>query len=472
MSNTNFKERLTEFISEKMLTQNGFESKCGLTSGTIKNIKDGMSVPNLNKILKAFPDINMNWLVSGNGRKSVLEIEDEDIQVNEDTLIYHYTLLKNFFGIIGSGELKSSSITNSNDLTEKYNHSKCQYICFCMGTKNHKGMFKQRMWSQYGDENQGVCIEIKLGDLLSQIKGNSSIERFKIEYKRPTGKNGNIRDWGIYTKEDLRYKNIEWKEENEYRFLCDKPFSFKIDKSVISNVYLGVYENTDFEVLSKIGYNDKYKCLWQVQGNYGISPLNKFNRYIDIPDNLNLDGVTILELPLKKRKDVSLSEGKVYASHIYENLCKLGGSIIRSRIKTISEIPEDNKETRPRIPYLAAAGTLTAAIDGIKDVDCERMAVINAFPEYDFTIFAYGDSMLPEIKSGDELACRKVKDKNELQWGKAYVLDTDDGIVVKNIYDDGEYLLCKSENPKFHDFRKMKSEIHSISLIVGILRRY
>lgn len=129
-------------------------------------------------------------------------------------------------------------------------------------------------------------------------------------------------------------------------------------------------------------------------------------------------------------------------------------------------------ETRPRVPYLAAAGTLTTALDGIGEEACEQVEVIKAFPHYDFTIVAYGDSMLPEIKSGDELACRRVKDKYELQWGKTYVLDTDDGIVVKNIYDDGEYVLCKSENPKFKDFRKLKSEIYSISLVVGILRRY
>lgn len=131
------------------------------------------------------------------------------------------------------------------------------------------------------------------------------------------------------------------------------------------------------------------------------------------------------------------------------------------------------EETRPRIPMDAAAGSLTAADDGITIDDCEQLPVIKAFARYDFTIFARGDSMFPEYHSGDELACLYVKNTTFIQWGCCHVLDTVQGIVVKRIYDDGEYILCKSENSElFKDFRIHKTEVYNIALVIGLVRRY
>lgn len=134
---------------------------------------------------------------------------------------------------------------------------------------------------------------------------------------------------------------------------------------------------------------------------------------------------------------------------------------------------EKIEETRPRIPMDAAAGSLTAAADGITIDDCEQLPVIKAFARYDFTIFARGDSMFPEYHSGDELACLYVKNTTFIQWGCCHVLDTVQGIVVKRIYDDGEYILCKSENSElFKDFRIHKTEVYNIALVIGLVRRY
>lgn len=137
------------------------------------------------------------------------------------------------------------------------------------------------------------------------------------------------------------------------------------------------------------------------------------------------------------------------------------------------EKKEYKEETRPRIPMDAAAGSLTAAADGITIDDCEQLPVIKAFARYDFTIFARGDSMFPEYHSGDELACLYVKNTTFIQWGCCHVLDTVQGIVVKRIYDDGEYILCKSENSElFKDFRIHKTEVYNIALVIGLVRRY
>ena len=130
-------------------------------------------------------------------------------------------------------------------------------------------------------------------------------------------------------------------------------------------------------------------------------------------------------------------------------------------------------ETRPRIPLNVAAGALTISPDGVTYNQCEQIPVISAFTRYDFTIFVSGESMEPEYKSGDELACLYIKNTSFIQWGRAHVLDTAQGVIVKRIYDDDdEYILCESENSRFKDFRIRKNEIYNIALVIGLLRRY
>lgn len=131
---------------------------------------------------------------------------------------------------------------------------------------------------------------------------------------------------------------------------------------------------------------------------------------------------------------------------------------------------DNTKDTRPRVPYTAAAGTLTQSVDGISESQCERTPRVRNFPTYDFTIVIRGDSMAPEYQSGDEVACRKIDSTSFTQWGKTHVLDTSQGIVMKRIYDDGDKIRCVSYNKDYPDFSIAKNEIYSTNLVVGVLR--
>jgi len=70
-----FKNRLLKFCTEHLcLSQNSFEDKCGIAHGTISSIKvKGPSVDVLAKISSAYPELNLNWLVSGRGEMLVKE---------------------------------------------------------------------------------------------------------------------------------------------------------------------------------------------------------------------------------------------------------------------------------------------------------------------------------------------------------------------------------------------------------------
>ena len=127
-------------------------------------------------------------------------------------------------------------------------------------------------------------------------------------------------------------------------------------------------------------------------------------------------------------------------------------------------------ETKPRIPYDAAAGTLTDTVNGVTEKDCEQIPVISVFPRYDFTIRITGKSMEPEYYSGDEVACMRINERHFIQWGRVHVLDTTQGVVIKRIYEEGETIRCKSFNPEYPDFFIPKKEIRSYNLVVGSIR--
>lgn len=140
------------------------------------------------------------------------------------------------------------------------------------------------------------------------------------------------------------------------------------------------------------------------------------------------------------------------------------------------DVPEINEErqnvlnTLPRIPYDAAAGSLTDMVEGVTEYDCERIPVISAFPKYDFTIRVTGRSMEPYYFSGDEVACLRINESQFIQWGRVHVLDTTQGVVIKRIYENGDSIRCASFNPEYPDFNVPKEDIRSYNLVVGALR--
>lgn len=127
-------------------------------------------------------------------------------------------------------------------------------------------------------------------------------------------------------------------------------------------------------------------------------------------------------------------------------------------------------KTLPRIPYDAAAGSLTSAVEGVTELQCERVPVVAAFPKYDFTIRVTGRSMEPMYFSGDEVACLRINESRFLQWGRVHVLDTTQGVIIKKIYENGEAIRCVSFNPEYPDFNVPKEDIFSYNLVVGALR--
>ena len=104
------------------------------------------------------------------------------------------------------------------------------------------------------------------------------------------------------------------------------------------------------------------------------------------------------------------------------------------------------------IPTGARAGTLADFSTSVAQYDCERM--VTPIKGADFAIQVTGDSMSPEYPSGSVILIKKINENAFIEWGKTYVLDTENGAVVKNIRrtDNPQVIECVSLNPAYQPF--------------------
>lgn len=107
----------------------------------------------------------------------------------------------------------------------------------------------------------------------------------------------------------------------------------------------------------------------------------------------------------------------------------------------------------PLLPVAAAAGSLDGFAASVRLQDCEKVA--SPIKGVDFVMPVVGDSMEPEYPSGAMLFIKKVNEKLFLEWGKVYVLDTENGSVVKKLMPTEKegVVECISLNPKYPPFK-------------------
>lgn len=137
----------------------------------------------------------------------------------------------------------------------------------------------------------------------------------------------------------------------------------------------------------------------------------------------------------------------------------------------IHKLPEGCTEGIPLIPASAMAGAFTSDIS-VMEYECEHY-IIPDFKGADFLIRVKGDSMQSTYYSGDLVACQKIS-MNDIffQWNKTYVLDTDQGPLIKRVLpsQNNNSILIVSDNENYPPFELDKSQLHAIALVRGIIR--
>lgn len=131
----------------------------------------------------------------------------------------------------------------------------------------------------------------------------------------------------------------------------------------------------------------------------------------------------------------------------------------------------NQREGVPLIPLDAMADYCRGEMQ-VMEFECEKY-VIPAFREAEFLIPVKGSSMYPKYSSGDIVACKKLPLKDIFfQWNKVYVLDTDQGALIKRVKKgkDDEHILLVSENEKYPPFELNINHIHAFAIVIGVIR--
>lgn len=151
------------------------------------------------------------------------------------------------------------------------------------------------------------------------------------------------------------------------------------------------------------------------------------------------------------------------------------GSMLRTDEKTdntpVAHHAEDANEGIPLLPVDAMAGAFTGE-QQVLEYECERY-VVPAFKGADFLIPVKGVSMHPRFSSGDIVACKRLSMDNVFfQWNKVYVIDTDQGPLIKRLKpgSDKEHVLVVSDNQSYDPFELAISKIYHLALVIGVIR--
>jgi repressor LexA len=135
-----------------------------------------------------------------------------------------------------------------------------------------------------------------------------------------------------------------------------------------------------------------------------------------------------------------------------------------------SLVYQEHKQFLPLISIDAMAGY---GVGELETVNSERYIVPEFHNKADFMIRISGTSMNPKYFHGDIVACKKIPTQTFLQWGKVYVLDTEQGALCKRVMPSKikGNIVCRSDNSELYpEFELNWKKVRSIAIVVGVIR--
>lgn len=131
----------------------------------------------------------------------------------------------------------------------------------------------------------------------------------------------------------------------------------------------------------------------------------------------------------------------------------------------IPEVSGENRYTIPLLPLSAQGGSLNDFVTSVHDYQCEK--VISPISGAQMAITVSGDSMAPEFPNGSQVLVKKIDEKIFIEWGRVYVLDTANGVVIKELEPStkgDEYIKCVSlnEDPRYAPFDVCLDSVYGI----------
>ena len=148
----------------------------------------------------------------------------------------------------------------------------------------------------------------------------------------------------------------------------------------------------------------------------------------------------------------------------------LTDKLISRAIDVIKSTPaEDISGTVLVLPAEARGGTIADFVDAVHEYDCER--IVSPVRGAQYAMQVVGDSMEPEYPNGSRILMKKINEEIFVEWGKVYVLDTENGALLKKIRktEKADVVECVSLNSKYDSFTINTQYIHGWYRVLMVL---
>lgn len=129
------------------------------------------------------------------------------------------------------------------------------------------------------------------------------------------------------------------------------------------------------------------------------------------------------------------------------------------------------------IPYYDVAVSAGVLLDNFQSkIKPDAEICVPGLNDCDIALNVWGDSMYPKYCSGEIVVCKNVnldKEMSYVRFGEAYVIQCDDGPVLKYLKKgvDEKHLAFESENKHYETYQVEKSRIKSLHLVKGVITR-
>lgn len=123
----------------------------------------------------------------------------------------------------------------------------------------------------------------------------------------------------------------------------------------------------------------------------------------------------------------------------------------------------------PLLPVDAVAGYFNSQDVQVMLHQCERFT-LPISEKVDFLVTVNGDSMHPTCNNGDIVACVKLNSWPWFQYGRIYVIYTDQGLLIKRILksvNDENIVLFSDNKDHYESFEIKISDIQGLAIVVG-----
>lgn len=128
------------------------------------------------------------------------------------------------------------------------------------------------------------------------------------------------------------------------------------------------------------------------------------------------------------------------------------GEMLTTDAPVIEQRKQESEENEgkliPLLPLSAEGGSLDGFDNlGVSLPDCE--VIYSPIKDADMAITVSGKSMEPDYPEGCRVVVKRINHDLFIEWGREYVLDTINGIVLKTLEpsDDPNFIRCTSLNP-------------------------